>query len=82
MLSRASLYTVSMDDPLARLRAINQEIADAQARVREQMAALRVERAQLVVKLRKQGWTLGRLAREFGVTRTRIQQYEAGDGDG
>jgi hypothetical protein len=71
-----------MDDPLARLRAINQEIADAQARVREQMAALRVERAQLVVKLRKQGWTLGRLAREFGVTRTRIQQYEAGDGDG
>jgi hypothetical protein len=50
--------------------------------VREQTAALRAERSQLVRRLREQGWTLGRLAGEFGVTRTRIQQYEAGDGDG
>jgi hypothetical protein len=72
----------AMEDPLARLRAVNEEIAAAQARVREQTAALRAERAQLVGKLREQGWTLGRLAKEFGVTRTQIQQYEAGDGDG
>jgi predicted transcriptional regulator len=37
--------------------------------------------AQLVGALREQGWILGRLAKEFRVTRTRIQQYEAGDGD-
>ena len=70
-----------MSERLDRLRAINDEIAAVQTRAREQTATLRAERAQLVHDLReREGYTLGQLADDFGVTRTRIQQFEAGDG--
>jgi DNA-binding transcriptional regulator YiaG len=66
---------------LERIPAIGEEITAARATAEAQMAALRAERAQVVGGPRAAGWSLGDLATRYGVSRTRVQQWEAGNGD-
>ncbi len=51
---------------------------DLQARLAEQAAAWRLERAtdRAVLRLRKQGWTLERIGGALGVSRQRVHQIE------
>jgi DNA-binding transcriptional regulator YiaG len=82
VLSREPLYTEGMSESdLQRIAAIGGEISAAQAAAVEKMAALRTERAEVVRRLRAAGWSLGDLAARYGVSRTRVQQWEAGNGD-
>ena len=66
---------------LERISAIGKEIAAARDAAVRQMAVLRAERAQAVRRLRAAGWSLGDLAARYGVSRTRVQQGEASNGD-
>jgi hypothetical protein len=67
---------VGVGDPVvARQRAYRRRL---QARVSEQAAAWRLERAtdRAVLRLRKQGWTLARIGAALGVSRQRVHQIE------
>jgi DNA-binding transcriptional regulator YiaG len=82
VLSRATLYTETMSEhDLERISAIGKEIAAARDDAVRRMAGLRSERAEVVRRLRAAGWSLGDLAARYGVSRTRVQQWEAGNGD-
>jgi len=82
VLSRGTLYTGGMTErDLERIPAIGEEIVAARDAAVAQMAALRAERAQVVRRLRAAGWSLGDLAARYGVSRTRVQQWEAGNSD-
>jgi DNA-binding transcriptional regulator YiaG len=82
VLSRGILYTEGMTErDLERIPAIGEEIAAAHDDAVRRMAALRSERAKVVRRLRAAGWSLGDLAARYGVSRTRVQQWEAGNGD-
>ena len=82
VLSRGALYTEAMTEhDLERLPAIGKEIAAVRDAAVRQTAALRSERAEVVRRLRAAGWSLGDLAARYGVSRTRVQQWEAGNSD-
>jgi DNA-binding transcriptional regulator YiaG len=66
---------------LERIPGIGEDIAAVRDDAVRRMATLRVERAEVVRRLRAAGWSLGDLAARYGVSRTRVQQWEAGNGD-
>ncbi len=66
---------------IAEIREIGNEIATIRERANEATAALRARRAELVRQAREQGWSIGELARHLGVSRVRIQQFQAGNGE-
>jgi DNA-binding transcriptional regulator YiaG len=81
VLSRGTLYAEVMTErDLERLSAIGKEITAARDDAARRMATLRAERAEVVRRLRAAGWSLGALAARYGVSRTRVQQWEAGNG--
>jgi len=65
-------------EPLDRIRAIGDEIAAVAADRKAEIKRLQEERAAIVEQLRDSGWSIGRLADELGVSRTRIQQFQDG----
>jgi DNA-directed RNA polymerase specialized sigma24 family protein len=68
-------------DVIAEISQINEEISAVRERAAQATAALRARRAEVVRQARAQGWSLGELADKLGVSRVRVQQFEAGDGD-
>ena len=67
-------------DVIAEIREVNDEISAIRERTNRETAVLRARRAELIRRARQEGWSLGRLAEELGVSRVRVQQFEAGDG--
>jgi len=59
-----------LEDPAARVRAVNNVLAA----VEEELAALAVIRIEAVLDLRRQGWSLDRIARETGLSKARVAQ--------
>jgi lambda repressor-like predicted transcriptional regulator len=57
-------------NPVARIRRITKELERHQGRI----ADLSAEREELMRQLRSEGWSLGRLATETGLSRSRVQQ--------
>lgn len=55
---------------LARIRRITKELERHQGRIAE----LSAERETLMRALRADGWSLGRIAAETGLSRSRVQQ--------
>jgi ribosome-binding protein aMBF1 (putative translation factor) len=68
-------------DVIAEIRQVNDEISAIRERANQATAALRSRRAELIRAARAQGWSLGDLARDLGVSRVRIQQFESGNSD-
>jgi ribosome-binding protein aMBF1 (putative translation factor) len=68
-------------DVIAEIREVNEQISALRERTNRETAALRARRSQLIREARQEGWSLGRLAEELGVSRVRVQQFEAGDGE-
>ncbi len=68
-----------MDPDIERLRRIADDLDAAKADWLATRERLYAERAKIVRRLRAdKGWSLGQLADKLGVSRTRVQQYEAG----
>ncbi len=67
-------------DVIAEIREVNDEISAIRERTNRETAVLRARRAELIRQARQEGWSLGRLADELGISRVRVQQFEAGNG--
>ncbi len=65
---------------IAEIREVNDEISAIRERTNRETAVLRARRAELIRQARQEGWSLGRLADELGISRVRVQQFEAGNG--
>jgi ribosome-binding protein aMBF1 (putative translation factor) len=66
-------------DTIGRIKEIGDEIAAISAEAKQRVDALQAERAELVGKARsEEGWSLGQLAEELDLSRTRVQQLQDG----